>query len=47
MGGGMLLHGLHGGPVGIALVVAMLALRIFMRRGRGGRRGPPRGPWGM
>ena len=47
MNRGMLVHGLHGGPAGIAVVVAMFAVRVLMRRNRGGRRGPPRGPWGM
>jgi hypothetical protein len=37
-------HGAHG-PVGIVLVVGVIALRIFMRRGFGGGRGRRRGPF--
>jgi hypothetical protein len=35
-------HGAHG-TVGILLVVAFMAMRIFMRRGFGGMRGGGRG----
>ena len=43
-------NGLHGGPVGIIVVIALFAVRMLMRysRGGGGRRRPPRnGPWNM
>ncbi len=33
-----------GGPVGIVLIVVLMVLRVWMRRG-GGR--GPRGPWGF
>jgi len=42
------LHGASRGPLGIAIVIAMIALRIFMRRGMGGfggRGGMGRGPF--
>jgi hypothetical protein len=39
------LHGASRGPIGIAIVIAMIALRIFMRRGMGGRGGMGRGPF--
>jgi hypothetical protein len=36
----LLAHSLHlSGPVAIALTIAMIALRVFMRRTRGGRGG--------
>lgn len=41
----MFLHGVSRGPVGIAIVVAMIAVRILMRRGMGGRGGMGRGPF--
>jgi hypothetical protein len=41
--GRVFLHGAHG-PIGIALIVGVIGLRILMRSGRGpfggGRRGP-------
>ena len=41
----MILHGAHG-TIGIVLVVAFIAVRIFMRRGLGGMRGGGRGRHG-
>ncbi len=46
--GRVLLHGARHGPIGIALVIGVIGLRILMRSGRGpfggmrggGRRGP-------
>jgi hypothetical protein len=38
----MFLHGAHG-TLGIVVVVAVMGLRIFMRRGMGGMRGGGRG----
>jgi len=43
----VLLHGLHGGPAGIAIFVALIAARVLMRGGLGGfgGRGRRRGGW--